>query len=250
MFTYGVNCVLVTLLRTMPWALSFHERLKICRNILDEEKLSIQGAQFETFSLLQIGQTPPPRSKGVIIRVRRACVVEDGMKGLDKIGNSIKDRVVVKYINDFGEEEIGIDSGGLFKDFVTDLSSRVFNPSYGLFKLTDVNTVYPNPDAAILHGEAEVEKIFTFLGRVLGKAIFENITIQPQFAHFFLAFMHGRYNYMHLINDMSSLDKELYKNLMFLKVCLTFFYTLTLVLLFVLEVRRRHCRSLFDLYNN
>ena len=53
---------------------------------------------------------------------------------------------------------------------------------------------------------------------MLGKAIFENITIQPQFAHFFLAFMHGRYNYMNLINDLSSLDAELYKNLMFLKV--------------------------------
>jgi HECT-domain (ubiquitin-transferase) len=52
---------------------------------------------------------------------------------------------------------------------------------------------------------------------VLGKALFENITIQPQFAHFFLAFMHGRYNFMNLVNDLRTLDEGLYKNLMFLK---------------------------------
>ena len=52
---------------------------------------------------------------------------------------------------------------------------------------------------------------------MLGKALFENITIQPQFAHFFLAFMHGRYNFMNLVNDLATLDRELFKNLMFLK---------------------------------
>ena len=78
---------------------------------------------------------------------------------------NIKDRVVVRYINDFGEEEMGIDSGGLFKDFLTDLSSRIFDPSYGLFKLTYDNTLYPNPAAIKLYGEYEAEKIFNFLGR-------------------------------------------------------------------------------------
>ena len=58
---------------------------------------------------------------------------------------------------------------------------------------------------------------YIFIGRVLGKALFENITIQPQFAHFFLAFMHGRYNFMNLVNDLATLDRELFKNLMFLK---------------------------------
>lgn len=41
---------------------------------------------------------------------------------------SIKDRIVVRYINELGEEEAGIDVGGLFKDFLTDLTGRVFNP--------------------------------------------------------------------------------------------------------------------------
>ena len=41
--------------------------------------------------------------------------------------------------------------------------------------------------------------------------------MQPQFAHFFLAFMMGRYNFTGLVNDLQSLDSDLFKNLMFLK---------------------------------
>ena len=52
---------------------------------------------------------------------------------------------------------------------------------------------------------------------MLGKAIFENLTVQPQFAHFFLSFMNGRYDFTGLVNDLVTLDEELYKNLAFLK---------------------------------
>lgn len=51
----------------------------------------------------------------------------------------------------------------------------------------------------------------------LVQAMFENLTVQPQFAHFFLAFMNGRYNFTGLINDLTTLDADLYKNLMWLK---------------------------------
>lgn len=80
-----------------------------------------------------------------------------------------------------------------------------------------MNLMFPNPAACLLYDENDMESLFVFLGRVLGKALFENITIQPQFAHFFLAFMHGKYNFIHLIDDLKTLDEELFKNLMFLK---------------------------------
>jgi hypothetical protein len=96
------------------------------RETLDAERLRVQGSNDMT-SLLQGGGH---RSKGVVVKIRRSRVLEDGMAALDKIGSDIKDRVVVRYINEFGEEEAGIDAGGLFKDFLTDLSARVFNPSY------------------------------------------------------------------------------------------------------------------------
>lgn len=124
---------------------------------------------------------------------------------------------MIKYINDFNEEELGIDSGGLFKDFWTDLSSQVFNPSYGLFSTTSSQHLFPNTTALNIYNEREVERMFSFLGLVLGKAIYENLTIQPQFSHFFLSFMHGKYNFTGLLNDLSTLDEELFRNLMFLK---------------------------------
>jgi hypothetical protein len=171
-------------------------------------------------SLLTVATRPEPfRSRGVVIRVRRSRLVADGMAGLEgRVGAEIKDRVVVRYVNEQGQEELGIDSGGLFKDFLTALSAEVFSPAYGLFSLAaDGVSLYPNPAAPTVYGEREAERTYSFLGRVLGKAVFENITVQPQFAHFFLAFMNGRYSYLHLVNDLASLDPQLHRNLMFLK---------------------------------
>ena len=55
--------------------------------------------------------------------------------------------------------------------------------------MTSNNLLYPNPAAHIIY--SDIDNLFEFVGLVLGKAIFENITVQPQFAHFFLAFMNG-----------------------------------------------------------
>jgi hypothetical protein len=64
----------------------------------------------------------------------------------------------------------------------------------------------------------------------LGKALYEGITIQPQFAHLFLSFLKGDHTFLHLLTDLSTIDTQLYNNLMFLKtydgdaadLCLTF----------------------------
>ena len=45
---------------------------------------------------------------GVMVRVRRSHILYDGMAALDKVGTDIKDRVVVRYLNNFGEEEAGM----------------------------------------------------------------------------------------------------------------------------------------------
>ena len=59
--------------------------------------------------------------------------------------------------------------------------------------------------------------IIYLIGMVLGKAIYENITLSAQFSHFFLSFFNGKYNFLYLIEDLNIYDSELYKNLMFLK---------------------------------
>ena len=92
------------------------------------------------------------------------------------------------------------------------------------------NCLYPNPSSGAAHGPETHIVLFEFLGRILGKALYEGITVHPQFAHFFLSFLRGDYNYLHMLVDLSSIDAQLYNNLMFLKnydgdagdLCLTF----------------------------
>lgn len=91
------------------------------------------------------------------------------------------------------------------------------------------NCLYPNPSSYAAHGPDHIT-LFEFLGRILGKALFEGITIHPQFSHFFLSFLRGEYNFLHQFSDLSTMDAQLYNNLMFLKtyegdaeeLCLTF----------------------------
>lgn len=45
----------------------------------------------------------------------------------------------VYYVDEFGNEERGIDAGGIFKEFINDLSKIVFDPNYGMFCLTENN---------------------------------------------------------------------------------------------------------------
>jgi ubiquitin-protein ligase E3 C len=70
---------------------------------------------------------------------------------------------------------------------------------YGLFSLTSNHVLFPNPAASLLYPEDEIESLYTFLGRVLGKALYENITVQPQFAHFMLNFMNGKVSVLLII---------------------------------------------------
>jgi hypothetical protein len=142
----------------------------------------------------------------------------------------MRQRICVNYISDAGARETGVDVGGLFKEFWTDLSILAFDPNYALFKGTEESKLlYPNPSSKLAHGDMSI-KLFEFLGRILGKALYEGITIQPQFAHLFLSFLRGDHNYLHLLTDLSTIDAQLYNNIMFLKtydgdaadLCLTF----------------------------
>lgn len=227
------------LLGYMPWMINFKDRMKLVREWLDEERVSIQGDAGMNNSVFYGSSTEATRSRGITIRIRHSNLVADGIAAMNKIANTtckrsgasstvngIKDRIYVKYVNEFAQEEMGIDMGGLFKDFWTEFSSRMFHPNYGLFTTTNTSDrlLYPNPNAysiLIMSGSCqsatEVDELYSFVGRILGKAIYENITVDPQFTHFFLSYINGKYNFFNIIDDLKTLDAELYKNLMFLK---------------------------------
>jgi ubiquitin-protein ligase E3 C len=43
---------------------------------------------------------------------------------------NLKAKLCVVYIDEFGNTEEGIDAGGIFKEFINDLSKIVFNPYF------------------------------------------------------------------------------------------------------------------------
>lgn len=238
-------------LRVCPFLVSFKRRLVLFERIITTNRIAIQGEN---------SQNPfntNPLKPGIPVRITRGRILEDGLATMNNLGSNMRQRIAVQYVNEAGTRESGIDAGGLFKEFWTDLSAVAFNQNYALFQVTDGagNCLYPNPSSGAAHGSEHVV-LFAFLGRILGKALYEGITINPRFAHFFLSFLRyvtctkwtqiidgtaydhllfivgsvpiltrfvsccycrGDYNYLHMLSDLSTVDPQLYNNLMFLK---------------------------------
>ncbi|KAF6175465.1 hypothetical protein GIB67_021955 [Kingdonia uniflora] len=87
-----------------------------------------------------------------------------------------------------------------------------------LVKETSDHLLYPNPASGLVH-EQHLQ-FFHFLGIVLGKAMFEGVLVDIPFATFFSSKLKQKYNYL---NDLPSLDPELYRHLIFLKVNVSYF---------------------------
>ena len=47
-------------------------------------------------------------------------------------------QIRVTFINEFGAEEAGIDGGGIFKDFMENVTRAAFDVQYGLFKVVSM----------------------------------------------------------------------------------------------------------------
>ena len=84
-----------------------------------------------------------------------------------------------------------------------------FNPKYGFFKTTSQQLLYPNPDAG--RAQPDYLKHFHFLGRMLGKIIYESMMVELPLADFFLCKLLNKYNSDVDIYHLESLDPELYK---------------------------------------
>lgn len=150
------------------------------------------------------------------VTIRRNWEVEDGFDQLNHLGaeGALRGHVRIKYIDEHGLEEAGIDGGGLFKEFLTNVVRAGFNPDFGLFKFTPDKALYPNP-ASEMSGPGELHLHYiAFLGRMIGKALYEGILVELPLASFFLNKLLGRPNQ---VGDLYSLDPELARHLMSIK---------------------------------
>lgn len=153
------------------------------------------------------------------------------------LAEGLKEPIQISFVDEFGMEEAGIDGGGVTKEFLTSVITEAFTQDQRLFITNGKNAYYPNPWAvdqqkhvlreAGVREDSDVwrESItdllhqYEFLGRIIGKCLYEGILIDIVFAGFFLLkwASSGADTYRANINDLRELDEELYQGMLRLK---------------------------------
>ncbi|CAB0013631.1 unnamed protein product [Nesidiocoris tenuis] len=104
----------------------------------------------------------------------------------------------------------GSTGGGVSREFLAEFMKTAFDPNRGFFVCNNNNELYPNPNVSVICSDFEVH--YEFIGRMLGKAIYENILVDVPLAEFFLSKMVGK-NFDQCLNSLASIDPDLYRNI-------------------------------------
>ncbi|OCT46172.1 IQ and HECT domain protein [Cladophialophora carrionii] len=246
------------ILRNLPFFIPFETRVQIFREFVYRDQLRRRDGAIDpdTWRMSVVTSTQGrgtdgrPRGVDIISRhhaeIRREKVFEDAYEAFYGLGEGLKEPIQITFIDKFGAPEAGIDGGGVTKEFLMSVTSEAFDPdaSLAMFKENAQRYLSPNPliyqeTAAYLKRAgrkpgtegfdfpmAEFLRRFQFLGRVVGKCLYEGILIDVSFAGFFLlkwALTGGttvgsnESAYRATINDLREYDEELYQGLLKLK---------------------------------
>lgn len=143
------------------------------------------------------------------LSVRRDQVFLDSFKSL-----YFKNADEVKYgklnIRFHGEE--GVDAGGVTREWFQVLARGMFNPNYALFipVAADRTTFHPNRLSGI---NEQHLMFFKFIGRIIGKAMYEGRVLDCHFSRAVYKSILGR---SVSIKDMETLDLDYYKSLLWM----------------------------------
>ncbi|XP_014255272.1 ubiquitin-protein ligase E3B isoform X1 [Cimex lectularius] len=194
------------LLAKMPHIIPHSERVQLFRKYVANEK-----------AVLGLTESACAAASSTLITIHRSRIVEDGYRQLALLpSQALKGVIRVRFINEQGLDEAGIDQDGVFKEFLEETIKRVFDPSLNLFIATSEERLYPSPTS---HLQDNHLQLFEFVGRMLGKAVYEGIVVDVPFASFFLSQVLGQTHeaLYSCIDELPSLDKDLYRSLTYIK---------------------------------
>jgi ubiquitin-protein ligase E3 C len=239
------------ILRNMPFFIPFATRVQIFRQFIlrDQQRRRNGFVDPETWRL-SVAQQSLMNSQfnapDVLARhhadIRRESVFEDAFSQFYGLGDGLKEPIQISFIDQFGSMEAGIDGGGVTKEFLTSVTTEAFktDDDGSMFAENDQHLLYPNPaavdqlkellsDAGLAKASAEWQddvrgllRRYEFLGRVIGKCLYEGILVDVNFAPFFLlkwALTGGtgsavkESSYRANLNDLKDLDEGLYQGL-------------------------------------
>lgn len=140
------------------------------------------------------------------LTVRRQHVFYDSFQYFHrKTGPEIKHgKLNVRFHN-----EEGVDAGGVTREWFQVLSREMFNPDYALFQpcAADRTTYQPNRMSSVNDMHLS---FFKFIGRVIGKAIYDGRLLDAYFTRSFYKHMLGRsVDY----KDLETVDPEYYNSI-------------------------------------
>ncbi|CAG4977925.1 unnamed protein product [Parnassius apollo] len=194
---------MLTILKEIPFVMSFSTRVLILQALLLREK----SAHLYELSNFNEGPT-------ININVRRTHLYEDAFEKLSPDNEpNLKLTMRVQFINQVGADEAGVDGGGVFREFLSELLKSAFDPNRGLFRLTKDNMLYPNPGVHLLYDDFPMH--YYFVGRMLGKALYESLLVELPLAEFFLSKLCSSREAD--VHALASLDPALYRGLLLLR---------------------------------
>ena len=199
--TKGKDKLLFQKIKLIPFIFPLKPRLDIGMKLKKNIKLIIGDYGLINYEILRI-----PRKS--IFAESLIYYMSGDMKSYN--------RWIITFIDEFGNAEAGIDEGGLYREYIYKLSEEAFTkkeffePSQNGLLIPAKNSFAQND----IFNKKGYYIIYQFLGFIVGKAIFDNIKIYPNFSSIFLNNLLGIEN---SFIDLKEYDSELYKNLVFLK---------------------------------
>ncbi|CAL7946575.1 unnamed protein product [Xylocopa violacea] len=145
------------------------------------------------------------------IKVSRNNILEDSYRIISSVNRVeiLKTKLWVEF-----EGEVGLDYGGLAREWFFLLSKEMFNPYYGLFEYsaTDNYTLQINPFSGVCNEEHL--NYFKFIGRIAGMAVYHGKLLDAFFIRPFYKMMLSK---SIDLKDMESVDSEYYNSLLWIK---------------------------------
>lgn len=154
-------------------------------------------------------QTRPRSHPTLQVNVRRDTIFLDSFRSL-----YFKKPEEFKYgkLNVRFQGEEGVDAGGLTREWFQVLVQQIFNPNYALFNpmASDRLTYHPNSLSGV---NEEHLTYFSFVGRVIGKALYES---RPLDCHFSRAIYKRLLGLTVSVKDMEAHDPSYYGSLKYI----------------------------------
>ena len=231
------------ILKHMPFVVPFETRVNIFRQFIALDRAERSGRAPSDLRTMMMPFGPILPSAKHHADIRRGKTFEDAFENFYQLGDGLKDTISITFVDQFGAPEAGIDGGGVTKEFLTSVTTEAFSNDENplrMFICNEKGLLFPDPIAVDglrermrSQGLSEMDsdwkdtiskllKRFEFLGRIVGKCLYEGILVDLVFAGFFLlkwpSTGPGESNtYKGSVNDLRDMDEELYKGMLRLK---------------------------------